>query len=279
MAADDALSSKRFCLLHPAQGTATRGCVAYVHPFTEEMNKSRRMASLQSRALARAGFVVLQFDLLGCGDSSGDFGDATWEAWVADVVRGCRWLRERSEAPLWLWGLRAGCLLAAEAARHIGTPCNFVFWSPTVSGKTQLQQFLRLKVAADMLVGGAKGVTEGLRRQLAAGESVEIAGYMLSPGLANGMERAVLEPPVRLEQVGYAGRLEWLDMSTRGDAALTPVAQKAVGQWEQAGFAVRSHMVQGPSFWQTTEIEDAPGLIAATLGAIAPVSMAQAVAA
>ena len=87
----------------------------------------------------------------------------------------------------------------------------------------------------------------------------------------------MLAPPDRLVQGGSAGRLEWLEMSTREDASLMPVAQKAVGQWEQVGFAVRSHLVQGPSFWQTTEIEDAPGLIAATMGAIAPFSMHQAV--
>ena len=70
---------QRFCLYHPAvnaQGVAPLGHVVYVHPFGEEMNKSRRMATLQARALAQAGFSVLQVDLLGCGDSSGDFGDA-----------------------------------------------------------------------------------------------------------------------------------------------------------------------------------------------------------
>ena len=67
--------------------------MVYIHPFAEEMNKARRMAALQSRALAAAGFDVLQIDLLGCGDSSGDFGDATWNDWVNDVVHGCRWLR------------------------------------------------------------------------------------------------------------------------------------------------------------------------------------------
>ncbi|MEP6965262.1 MAG: hydrolase 2, exosortase A system-associated, partial [Polaromonas sp.] len=119
------------------------------------MNKSRRMAALQARALAGAGFDVLQIDLLGCGDSSGDFGDATWQSWVSDVVQACHWLQNRSDmhdagstpAQLWLWGLRAGCLLAVEAARQLKRPCNFLFWQPPASGKTLLQQFLRLKVA------------------------------------------------------------------------------------------------------------------------------------
>ena len=273
MPSGDGRGGQRFCLHHtPAPGTTPQGCVVYVHPFTEEMNKSRRMAAMQSRALARAGYAVLQVDLLGCGDSSGDFGDATWEAWVADVVRACHWLLERSTGPLWLWGLRAGCLLAVEASRHLTAPCNFVFWAPTPLGKTQLQQFLRLKAASDMLATGAKGVTEGLRQQLAAGQPVEIAGYALTPDVARGLEQAMLKPPEGRTAPASAprARLEWLEMSTREDAGLNPVARKAIGEWEHAGLTVRSHIVQGPSFWQTTEIEDAPALIPATLRALAP---------
>ncbi|MEN9478057.1 MAG: hypothetical protein RLZZ300_2198, partial [Pseudomonadota bacterium] len=107
----------------------------YIHPFAEEMNKSRRMAALQSRALAATGYDVLQVDLLGCGDSSGDFSDASWQAWREDVLAGYRSLRERSTAPLILWGLRAGCLLAAETATELPEAADFIFWQPVISGK------------------------------------------------------------------------------------------------------------------------------------------------
>lgn len=276
---DDGRTGQRFCLFHPAQGSTLLASVLYIHPLADEMNKSRRMAALQGRALAQAGYAVLQLDMLGCGDSSGDFGDATWQAWVDDVIHGCRWLGERNSAPLWLWGLRAGCLLATEAARQITTPSNFIFWAPTTSGKTQWQQFMRLKSAGDMLAGGAKGVTEGLRQQLAAGASVEIAGYAVAPGLAKGMEQALLTPPQQPRQhpTQAQPRMEWLEMSTREDAALSPVAQKTLESWEQSGYAVRNHIVQGPSFWQTTEIEDAPALLGATVAAIAPATDAQTV--
>lgn len=258
---------QRMCLFHPAHRVQPQGSVLYVPPFAEEMNKSRRMAALQARAMAQAGFAVLQIDLLGCGDSSGDAGDATWTDWVTDVVAGARWLQERSPAPLWLWGLRAGCLLAADAARRLAHPCHFLFWSPVVAGKTQWQQFLRLKTAGDMLGGNAKGAGEALRRQLAAGENIEVAGYAISPGLAQGMQEAVLAPPcVVPPEAGH--RMEWLELSTREDATLSPVAQKTLEQWRQAGFAVGSRIVQGPSFWQTTEIEDAPELVSASLAAM-----------
>ena len=49
---------ERFCLFHPPAG-ACRGALLYVHPFAEELNRSRRMAALLARALAGAGYGVM----------------------------------------------------------------------------------------------------------------------------------------------------------------------------------------------------------------------------
>lgn len=274
-----ASGGQRFCLYHPAQSARLRGLVLYIHPFAEEMNKARRMAALQSRALAQAGFAVLQIDLHGCGDSSGDFGDASWQSWVDDVLQGYFWLRERTgcqaEVPMWLWGLRAGCLLAVDAARQLKEPCRFLFWQPPAAGKLLLQQFLRLRVAGDLMGGQAKGVMQAVRQQLADGASVEIAGYLMAPALANGMEQALLTPPGHVDAVEAgaavtrpAQRVVWLELATREDASLSPVSAQTMGQWQKAGYQVTSEIVQGPAFWQTTEIEDAPALIQTTLTAV-----------
>lgn len=241
------------------------------------MNKARRMAALQARALGKAGYAVLQMDLLGCGDSSGDFGDATWKSWVDDVVLACQWLDSHTHksngdghrAPLWLWGLRAGCLLAVEAASQLDKPCNFLFWQPPSAGKPLLQQFLRLKLAGDLLGGQAKGIMEQLRQQMANGMPVDIAGYSLSAALAAGLERAELSPPSGTRSGQHMGqRMEWLELSTREGSDLSPASTKTLSQWQQAGVAVRSHLVTGPAFWQTSEIEEAPALLAATLAAL-----------
>ena len=264
---------QRFCLLHPAQGDVSRGSILYVHPFAEEMNKSRRMAALQARALSHAGYAVLQIDLLGCGDSSGDFGDAGWQDWVNDVALAYQWLSTQSNARdtglhrprFWLWGVRAGCLLAVAAARQLDATCHFLFWQPTSSGKQLLQQFLRLKQAGNMLGGETKGVMEGVRQQLAHGSSVEIAGYLLSANLASGLEQADLMPSA---SVGQTRRVEWFELSTREHANVGLASTKTITQWQQAGFKVDSHIVHGPAFWQTSEIEEAPGLIAATTKAV-----------
>ena len=253
---------RRFCLYHRAQQSQARGAVVYVHPLGEEMNKSRRMAAMQSRSLAEAGFSVLQIDLLGCGDSDGDFGEATWRDWVDDVSEAIRWLKCQHDLPLWMWGLRAGCLVAVEASRDAGVDCGFIFWQPTPTGKSVLQQFLRLRVAGDMLGGGSKGATEELRQQLASGQSVEVAGYTLSPDLASGLERASLDPPEP------ALRLVWLELSGRASASFSPAAKRTLALWDQSGRSVRSRMVDGPPFWQTSEIEVAPAVLAATRDAL-----------
>lgn len=220
------------------------------------------MAALQVRALARAGYAVLQIDLLGCGDSTGGFGDATWNAWVDDIVSACRWLHARSAAPLWLWGLRAGCLLAVDAARRFDPARNFLFWQPAVAGKPLLQQFLRLQMAADLLDGKARGAVEGLRRQLDMGHHAEVAGYALSPSLAFGLEQAKLEPP------GKVARLEWIELSTRDDGVLSPAATSTIDAWRPCAASVRGQVVRGPAFWQTIEIEEAPALIDASVAAL-----------
>jgi uncharacterized protein len=257
-----ASGGQRFCVYHPAQTDQPKGSLLYVHSFAEEMNKSRRMVAMQSRALATAGYSVLQIDLLGCGDSSGEFRQATWEAWLSDLKQAALWLQNQCSAPFWWWGLRSGCLLAVAAAQTFDGPQQFVFWHPTPSGKTVLQQFLRLKMAADLQSGQSKQIMETLRGQLTGGDAVEVAGYELSSAVAKGLESATLAPPAK------AARLEWLELSTRDDATLMPASSMALTAWTQEGCAVRSHVVHGPAFWQTTEIEDAPNLIAATLAAL-----------
>ena len=267
---------QRLCIWHaPHDGSAPKSLIVFIHGFAEEMNKSRRMAALQSRAFAAAGHAVLQMDLLGCGDSAGDFGDATWQDWIDDVVDAVRIARERhtqswpdaAKPLLWLWGHRMGCLLATAAAPRIEGGCNFLFWQPTPNGKAVLQQFLRLETAAALMGKAPASGRPSAKDALAAGSAVEVAGYTLSPGSAHGLEAARLAPPAS----GANGRMEWLDIAPQTQDAASPVAQQALTTWRAAGWATRHRSLVGPMFWQTTEIEDAPDLVPATLSALATV--------
>lgn len=254
--------ARLFCLLHqPPAGRRLIGSLLYLHPFAEEMNKSRRMAALQARALADAGWMVLQADMRGCGDSAGDFGAATWQAWVDDAVSLSDWLATRSGVRPALWGLRAGCLLAAAVARADASPGDLLFWQPVLIGKQHLQQFLRLKVAGAMLGENRQGgeSTRGLREKLQSGEAVEVAGYLLAPDLALGLDAATLAPPTA------AGRLTWIEVSAAAAPEIAPASRQSIVAWQAAGWQVEAKIVAGAAFWQTQEIEVVPDLIAQTL--------------
>lgn len=267
-------SRPRFAILHAAAGRA-RGLVVYVHPFGEEMNKSRRMAALQSRALSEAGFTVLQPDLLGCGDSAGDSGDADWATWIEDVAQACRWLRNSCTAhgnlPMTLWGLRAGALLACEAAARLGDIQQLLLWQPALAGKAVLAQFLRLQRAGDLLGSRTAGESgPDPRKELTAGHAVEIAGYRIAPGLAQGLEACRLpqSPPAVREVI-------WLEASMQEEPQLMPASRTLVQAWQTGALRIHAQVVRGPAFWQTVEIEEAPELIAQTLAALSAPATAE----
>lgn len=257
----DGEGGQRFCIFH-APDSRPLGAIIYFHPFAEELNKSRRMAAMQARALSAVGYAVLQIDVRGCGDSDGDFADATWESWLDDAMLGYRWLRQQTDAPLHLWGLRAGCLLASSFSERLPEKANFVFWQPVVSGKQHWQQFMRLKLASEIASGGGKEVMDLLKKQLESGQNVEIAGYTVSPHLAGALQAVELMPK------GSVGKVIWLEVSSREEASLAPASLRFIEQWKAAGDALDAQMVKGPAFWQTTEIEDAPALIRSTLAAL-----------
>ncbi|MYN05195.1 hydrolase 2, exosortase A system-associated [Pseudoduganella sp. DS3] len=260
-------SAARFGLYH-APAAPCRGAWLYLPPLGEEMNKARRMAALQAAALARQGYAVLQLDLHGCGDSAGDFGDASWDSWRDDVATGLRWLQATlgpalPQAP-GLWGLRLGALLALDHASRAGTdagvvPSALLLWQPVLQGSAHLTQFLRLKVAAQMLGdGGADGGTAALRAALAQGQALEIAGYTLAPALAlgfDGLDAGRLAPPCPVH---------WCEVVAEAGRALPPAAARVLKAWQDAGVAVQARTAPGPQFWATQEIAEAPALLAAT---------------
>lgn len=252
---------QRFCVLHPAEGTR-RGAVLYVHPFGDEMNKSRRMAALQARAFARSGWDVLQIDLYGCGDSCGEFRDATWETWIGDVRTAWEWMERRTQAPVWLWGLRTGCLLAVAAARARAAPAQLLFWQPVLSGQRYLQQFLRTRLAGEAIEGQARRDTAALREALARDGVLEVSGYALSVDLAQGMNTAWLEMPPRGSEV------RWIEVLPHAGQPLSEAAQRQAALWNGDGCRTSTTTTVGPPFWQTQEISECPALIASTISSM-----------
>ena len=244
-----------------------QGGLVYIHPFGEEMNRSRRMAMLQARAFAGAGYAVLQIDLHGCGDSAGHFGEASWDSWLDDVMLAQQWLRNRIEGPLWLWGLRAGCLLAADLARRAASPAtHFLLWQPVLSGRQHLKQFLRLNFTADLVRGTRAAGADLLASQLSQGAAVEVGGYCVTPDLAGGLTLA------SLDTISPHSQVACLELSGSASQGLSPALRAQLLRWESAGCRVSGRSLEVPLFWQTFEAEACPALIDATLAAVAGAS-------
>ncbi len=214
------------------------------------------MAALQARCLAAAGFAVLLPDLYGCGDSSGDFADARWTVWQADLRLCLDWLLARSNPPLYLWGLRLGGLLAAEIAREVQVD-GLILWQSVIDGGSLLTQFLRLRLAAGLFSGSQETLAQ-LRTELATGHVLEVAGYALHPELAAALEQARLPLPRAGIQVN------WFEVMATPGRALTPPSQQLLQRWQTQGVAVTVQTVVGEPFWSTQEICCVPALLEAT---------------
>jgi exosortase A-associated hydrolase 2 len=184
---------------------------------------------------------------------------------VADVRDAAAWLHtETGLAPI-LWGLRAGCLVARDAAAAMEPAPDLLFWQPSTSGRQTLQQFLRLRVASHLFsnTGTGRIGTEALRAQLEQGDAVEVAGYLLVPEVALGLDASALTP------TSVPVRVAWLQIAPAGTVEVPPAVQAQSQAWQHAGHRVLLHSVVGPAFWQTQEIAECGDLIAATREAVA----------
>ncbi|MFZ6843228.1 hydrolase 2, exosortase A system-associated [Undibacterium sp. RuTC16W] len=260
----DTSSGYRFCLyFSPKKDKPCLGGIVYLHPFAEEMNKSRKMAAMQARRLAVSGYGVLIIDLFGCGDSSGELKDASWSIWKQDVQDAINWMRARLKAPISLWGLRLGALLALDMVQSTENPVEKIaLWQPVLQGTSFLNQFFRLRLAGDMLTEKNPSSTQpSVRTLLDQGQIVEIAGYEISHALAASIDA--------LDASGWhfgASDLHWLECPSENSTALPFARQKILTGWMEKGTHINIQMVSGHPFWMSQETTVNTDLVDATTG-------------
>ncbi len=258
-------SAGRLFLTHysPAKPPSERHALLIIPPFADEMNKSRHMFSILARSLVSQGMDCCIVDLYGTGDSEGDFADADWDIWCNDVHTVYSWLRQQDIPTVSLLGMRTGALLAADLIhRQLVTANNLIFWQSVTDGEVFLNQSLRLRIAAQMLDKmPEQSTTDSLRKSLQRDEPVEVAGYMLSPALAQRLAaRKLVEA-----DVSSVKQVCWFEISSRQDAPLSRSSQNVVDQWQSQGVKLRSSVLRGPGFWTTSEIAEVPTLVEATV--------------
>ena len=240
--------------------TQPRGGWLYLHPFAEEMNKTRRMIALSAQALAKDGWLVVQLDLAGCGDSEGELRSTEWQSWIDDISQGWNWLSAECPGNLGIWTLRAGSLLAAEWLKQHDAQPHLLLWQPVRNGKQHLTQFLRLVTANEMLTRDGNGNLNQLRSDLESGSAIDVAGYTINPSISAGMNAAHLELPV-----SFRGSTIIIEVIPDSRNEPSPGIQKLAQALADAEVAVTLATATGVSFWQTVEIETAPALVDVTV--------------
>lgn len=243
-----------------------RGIVFFFPAFAEEMNRSRKMVSLQARLLASHGYRVVIADMRGTGDSHGDFSDSTWEGWLEDMLVVVDDKLIDHALPVFIWAQRLGALLALEVLRRIPVPVErLIVWSPVLSGANFMTQFLRLRLMSALI--GKSGDSESLtdiKSQLESGESVEVAGYTLSSALY----RAISALNFGNAMAGLELPADWFEMVPGEDGSFPMQPAKTAKALNDSGGRIETAVVVGPKFWTTVETTVSHALAERTLQAM-----------
>jgi exosortase A-associated hydrolase 2 len=257
----------RYCMYYPVPPDVTlQGALLLIPPFGEELNRTRRLAAQQARLLASLGFAVLQIDLFGCGDSAGELRDARWETWLDDLETAHAWISTETRQFPVLWAVRLGALLALDLAVRLEyPPSRLLLWAPVTSGLLFARQFLRQHVAGQMLNDKTEPQedTAALRRRLADGEAIEVAGYEFTTELMEAIEsRSAVSTIPRCRQI------DWFDINAHPGQSIPIATRQLIDGWTAAHIGVRYLQVQSPQFWSIQDAAECPELLRATYAAL-----------
>ena len=212
-----------------------RAVLVCLQPFAEEANLSRRMIVAQARRLAARGYAVLVPDLYGTGDSAGEFEAASLARWREDVARAAALAVARTAAPLVLWGVRFGALLAADCAARLPARALLAWHAQADGGEpvAQYRRLARLRALARREPAAAGAPPPGASTAVgpsAAEPAIESGGYRIAPALIEQMQ--ALRWPASLTcalwRIEQASVPFWHALDAPADPALFEATEQAL---------------------------------------------------
>ena len=161
------------------------GSMLFCNPLFEERKSAARTLTETAESLCASGFNILRFDYRGCGDSHGDFSRYSVHDWTSDISAAKDFLEESAPGlPTGLLGLRFGAAIAFRTCSEDNSYSFVAGWEPVTDGRSYILHEMRKKLMKEMLTFGKKRKTrEDLEQRLENGESIDLDGYELAPGL------------------------------------------------------------------------------------------------
>lgn len=230
-----------------------------LQPFAEEQNKVRHLYRKLAEPLQQQGWQILLPDHYGTGDSEGDLDTATTVIWRNDLQQLLASLANDGFKQVNFLAVRFGALQLFDLLNHSNLalkPQQLILWQPVFDIDKFWQQFVRIKVAEAMAVG-AKISEKELQQLLANGQSIEIAGYPVSPDFYRSLAQMNSALPERLPEYSVS----WFETSQLNTTAL-PV-KNMLQQLQQVD--VNFVPIKDELYWQSTDLASADTLIALTL--------------
>ena len=243
-----------FAVYYPPKGTK-KGDILHVHPFASDLIIARQIVFYQARVFASQGWGVLVPDLFGCGDSAGEFEDATLDIWLKDLASAVRWLRKnhkQGQDQVALWGYRFGGLLAMEFARRSTRVLDkMLLVEPAISGESVISELLTADApvtpaAAERIIRGEpdSGAPRESRRP-ASGAGYSFYGYNLSSELVSAIDGLQLAPLGKLVKEMHPWiKVEWWEIGTKTGRHPRPATQAVLDTWQRDGCSAGFHVTE-----------------------------------
>ena len=217
-----------------------------IPPFAEEEKSARRTLTEIARALETRGESSLLFSFRGTADSAGDFAQASFDLWRADLKAAFNEIKTRApDAQIAVLGVRLGASLAILESKfwEENAVSPLVLIEPLLIGRSFLtQQIARKKMRAQLSVSSEPQafVDEAKQAQTKSKpfvDETDLDGWPLSPALRADFTSLDLREVTR-----FGGESHLLQVGPRAEIApnLESFAAK---------FGSSTKVIQMPAFW------------------------------
>jgi len=237
-------------MLHIPAGRTREPGVVLCNAFGDERKSSCLAMTRVARALAEGGWPAVRFDYRGCGESPGEFVDATLSSRLQDVRAAVELIQNRAGVQsVCLLGLRLGGTIAARVAADLHSCSTLALIEPVRDGCAYFDGLLRRRLVRRMLTTGHGAVEGGDTAEL-----VDLDGYAMRPDTLEQMRSLAIRPG----GVTFSGRVLLVQVSHSGKLTRDTTAVREA--FEAAGASVEVRALVLPPFWSRIDVVDTSGV-------------------